>query len=102
MDRAERAVKLAPNVPPFRVTLAAILLWQNQPADAVTHLRHAVKVNSGYASAHYYLGLALRATGDNPGAIASLQQAIDEASDEKPPEWLEDARKQLTELRAGA
>jgi predicted Zn-dependent protease len=97
LERAERAVQIGPNIPPFRVTLAAVLIWQERPADAIPHLQHALRIDSRHGSAHYYMGVALQATGDTAGAANSLRTAIDYAGD-PPAEWLEDARKRLEAL----
>jgi tetratricopeptide (TPR) repeat protein len=100
LQRAERAVQIGPNVPPFRVTLAAILIWQERPADAIAHLQHALRVDARSGSAHYYLGVAQQATGDTAGAASSFRSAVGYAGD-PPADWLEDARKRLDELSAG-
>lgn len=98
LERAQRAVQLSPNVPPFRVTLAAILIWQERPADALPHLQHALRVDTRHGSAHYYMGVLLQASGDASGAVTAFRNAIANAG-EPPAVWVEDARKRLNELQ---
>lgn len=59
----------------FHYALGFILMARDNPAEAATALRQAVKVAPSYAEAHHALFFALKRLGDDDGAAAALVQA---------------------------
>lgn len=53
------------------------LLQENKGADAVMHLKKAVKLDNSFARAHFYLGLAELLTGKYNDSITSFKKAYE-------------------------
>lgn len=96
--RAEQAVRAAPSDPRPRHTLACVLIDAGRPADAVAPLQEALRIQPGYAAAHYQLGCAHEALGDAGSAVPCLERAV-ELAGQPAPAWLDDARQRLARLR---
>lgn len=75
--------ELLPSAASDRATMEALLISGDQAAAqenfllAETTLRQAIKLDSGYADAHYRLGRVLLAQKKNAAAAEEFQQAID-------------------------
>jgi len=61
--------RVAPNAPIVRNNLALALMDRGKTAEAVEHLRAALRINPEYDLAHRNLANALAALGDTEGAI---------------------------------
>ena len=61
----------------LRLTLARILIRQNDLADAATHLEKAVQLDEAYTAAWNELGKTRRLTGDTAGAAAAWSRGIE-------------------------
>jgi predicted Zn-dependent protease len=89
---AEEAAQLLPNNVAAWTTLAAARFRCSNPAGAREAARQALKLDPTSAEASYYLGRALAALGDRPGARNALVSAADLAPDSA---WRERAETQL-------
>jgi tetratricopeptide (TPR) repeat protein len=56
--------------------LASALLWKGDTDEAVEVLHQAIQMDTRYAWAHYYLGVALARKHDFEGAVESLTEAL--------------------------
>lgn len=70
----EEAIRIRPDLAEAHSGLGYALLLVGRPADAVVHLREAVRL--GYVKAHTNLGNALAQTGDLDAAIREQQEAV--------------------------
>ncbi|WP_446743833.1 tetratricopeptide repeat protein [Silvibacterium acidisoli] len=57
------------------INLAAVMQATGQPAQAESHLREAIRIDPGIASAHFQLGNVLDAMGKLPAAVDEYKQA---------------------------
>ncbi len=60
----------------IETSLAAALLEQRRPDEALTHLRIAAEVAPNDFGAHYNVAYLLATRGDRSGAVAELQRAL--------------------------
>jgi tetratricopeptide (TPR) repeat protein len=70
-------LRLKPNDAGAHLALGRLYLERNDPERAVLELRAAQKTEPGLEGVHSKLGLAYRAMGDLPSAVAILQQGIE-------------------------
>ncbi len=75
-DAYTRALALAPDDPVIHNNLANTLAAAGRGGHALLHYRRAVELDSAYADAKANLGLALRDSGDIPGALDFLAKAV--------------------------
>jgi tetratricopeptide (TPR) repeat protein len=95
LSLARRAARLGGD-PDALDLLGQIQLESGDPEQAAQVLRRSVELRPGRPSAHYWLGIALAATGDVAGARSELSTALE--TDEFPER--EDAQAQLARLNA--
>lgn len=74
---AQAADRLKDEDPSVLYRLSLAHYRAGAPAAAVDPLRRAVARNTSLPEAHYLLGLILRDTGDDAGAIEALERAVD-------------------------
>lgn len=72
----EAARSLEPNSPEIHYDLSRILATQDNFPQARQELETAIRLNPNYKEAYNALGFALDALGDQAGALASYQRAI--------------------------
>jgi arylsulfatase A-like enzyme/Flp pilus assembly protein TadD len=96
LQRARQAAQVQPDNPRVQHTLGAVLLWQGEVAEAITHLERTVELDPTYAGGYYQLGLARKQNGDSRGAYEALAKAV-QLAPAPPPIWLPDARARLAE-----
>jgi len=77
-EHYERACDLAPGSPEPLIRLANVLLESDAVPVAIESYRRAIRYGGGEA-AWYGLGIALRATGDDPGAANAFENALEVA-----------------------
>ena len=75
VEELRAAVRLSPNKPKYLLALG-IALAETDKKQAVTVLRDAVQHDLNNADAHYNLGLALAADGDDRGAVREFNLAL--------------------------
>jgi len=73
----EAARSLKPDSPEIRYDLSRILAAQDNFPQARQELETAIRLNPNYKEAYNALGFALDALGDESGALASYQRAIE-------------------------
>jgi predicted Zn-dependent protease len=95
LSLARRAVRLGGN-PDALDLLGRIQLERGDPKQAAQVFRRSVALRPDRPSAHYWLGIALAATGDIAGARSELSTALE--TDDFPER--EDAQVQLARLNA--
>lgn len=75
VDLARKSILLGPS-PETRLELASMLLRTNQPKDAAEEAGLVVAAEPGSAMAWAVRGSALRANGDNQGAVEALKRSL--------------------------
>ena len=100
----ERAFQIASrfrttDVPQFQDTLGWIYYLRGDYAQSVTLLKSAVDKLPGLAAVQYHLGMAYKALGQKPLAVASLQKAVDAGKTQAFPQ-LDKAQSALQQLAA--
>jgi arylsulfatase A-like enzyme/Tfp pilus assembly protein PilF len=102
-DRAlawsRRVVASEPGVAAFRHTLGCVLLWNDQPAEAIEQLEQAAALDEHHAAACYDLARAREAAGKALEAAAAYEQALARLGDQAAP-WADQARARLAALRS--
>jgi len=71
------ALRLAPNDARTQLALGRLYLERNEPERAVQELRAAHHTEPALESVHAKLGLAYRALGDLPSAVAILKEGVE-------------------------
>ncbi len=74
---AGTAVELAPNNAQARDMLGWMYFLAGDPAQARSHLEHALRLEPELASAHYHLGLLHKSMGAEEGAESAFARAVD-------------------------
>ena len=72
----EKTGQLSPRRQAVVVQVAKALLLGERPGEAVQQLRALVAMDASIADPHWYLGLALSASGDDTGAAEEMRQAF--------------------------
>lgn len=80
-----KATDLLPRMPHGYIGLGEVALQEDQPKIAVTHLRHALKLDAKNLQAHFFLGTALSQLGNEKEATPHLA-----FGDESARRWLGD------------
>ena len=76
LELAARAVKVYPNNPAIQDTYGWTCYLSEQPAEALKHLREAVRLTPTMGIAHYHLGKVLIANGQEQNGVDALQAAL--------------------------
>ena len=76
LELAARAVKVYPNNPAIQDTYGWTCFLSEQPAEALKHLREAVRLTPTMGIAHYHLGKVLIASGQEQNGVDALQAAL--------------------------
>ena len=89
VEEAEKAIELAPNFDPPRLTLAMALLAQRRYRAALQSINHSFRRNPRSAApTSVVMGIVHHATGRTDEAIASWERARAENPDQIPPRLL--------------
>lgn len=76
-------------------SLGYSLIEEHRYAEAVEPLRRLVKQDADNAAAYFQLGTVYHELGDAEESAAAYRHAIQRAEGEPPPDWLEEAQRQL-------
>jgi tetratricopeptide (TPR) repeat protein len=71
-----RLSQFTPQTPEGLVALGRVLLDYRRPAEAVSALQTAVRMNPSYSEAHHFLGQALLRQGQTASAVRSIETAV--------------------------
>ena len=78
---ATHATQLRPQIPPYWLTRGNIAMARHRYREAQSSFRRAIEIDSGYAEAHYRLGMSYHREFRYPEAAAAYREALRYAPD---------------------